>query len=225
MRLIRHVLFCLALLGMIAGALASPAAAKRKPVATTLYLHGTEFVGESEAFLPVAHEGFLTMDPSPPSDQEKMRQITNYSAGPNARCAGNNLFPTWIGQVSGKVAGNMKFVFTSIGTPGLVDINVWADVPGGADYCNEGYVEPQAQALGVALPSGEADVEAVLETPGFQVTQTLLVQVSPSTMDVAGTQRPGSNVFVSRIEYDSKSHSAGLSFSCIPPRRKASCAS
>ncbi len=221
----------IALIGAVclaaAGSAATPALAGKKrprvPVATTLYLHGTQPVAELEAFVPVLHEDLLTMDPAPATSEEKSKQITNYAAGPNTRCSGNNLFPAWIGEVSGTVTGEIRFVFTSVGTPGMVDIKVWADVPGGASYCDDGYVEPQAEALGVALPAGEAEVEVVLEGARFPVSRTLLLQVSPSTMDVGGTQRPGSNLFVSRIEYDSKSHASALSFSCLPPSGKPSC--
>lgn len=210
----------------VVGALLSPpAAAKKKaaPVVTSLYLHGTEPAGELEAFVPVVHENLLTMDATPSTSDEKSKQITNYAAGPNTRCVGNNLFPAWIGEASGRVTGEMKFVFTSIGTPGLVDIKVWADVPGGSGYCNETYVEPNAQALGVALPAGEAEVEAILKGRPFDVAGTLLVQISPSTTDVAGTQRPGSNSFVSRIEYDSEGHPSALSFGCVPPAGRKAC--
>ena len=209
-------------------AASAPAVAKKKkkkprvPVAASLYLHGTEPAGEMESFVLV-NDGLLLMDATPPTSQEKSKQITNYGAGPNTQCAGNNLFPAWIGEASGTVTGDIKFVFTSVGTPGLVDIRVWADVPGGTLYCDEGYVEPHAQALGVALPAGEADVEATLKGARFAVKSALLVQISPSTMDVAGTQRPGSNLFVSRIEYDSESHASALSFNCLPPAGMTRC--
>lgn len=211
---------------LVAIAASAPVAAKKKhrgSVTTTLYLHGTRALGEAEAFLPVVHENLLMMDATPPTAQEKSKQITNYGVGPNTQCAGNNLFPAWIGEASGRVTGDIKFVFTSLGTSGLVDIKVWADVPGGTEFCNEGYIEPHAQALGVALPPGEEDVEARLKGPRFAVKRTLLVQISPSTMDVAGTQRPGSNLFSSRIWYDSEGHPSALSFSCLPGARKNSC--
>lgn len=213
---------------LVVAAASAPAVAQRKkkrprvPVATSLYLHGTEPAGEMESFVLV-NDDLLMMDATPPTSQEKSKQITNYGVGPNTRCSGNNLFPAWIGEASGTVTDDIKFVFTSVGTPGLVDIRVWADIPGGTDFCDDGYVEPHAQALGVALPAGEADVEATLEGAKFAVARTLLVQISPSTMDVAGTQRPGSNLFVSRIEYDSDGHPSALSFSCLPPAGKKSC--
>ena len=223
----RRIVLLLALACLIAGSVAVPVAAKKKSkassVATTLYLHGTRPAGEMEAFVPVVHEDLLTMDAIAPTSQEKFKQITNYGAGPNTQCAGNNLFPAWIGEASGTVTGDVSFVLTSIGTPGLVDIKVWADVPGGTDFCNEGYVEPDAQALAVPLPAGEADVEAALKGAAFKVEKTLLVQVSPSTVDVAGTQRPGTNLFVSRIWYDSEGHPSGLSFSCRPRAGRSSC--
>lgn len=223
----KRIIVLLALVCLVAGAVAAPVAAKKKKkapsVQTTLYLHGTRPIGEMEAFVPVVHENLLTMDAVAPSSQEKFKQITNYGAGPNTMCSGNNLFPAWIGQASGTVTGDVSFVLTSIGTPGLVDIKVWADVPGGTDFCNEGYVEPDAQALAVPLSAGEVDVEAALKGAAFKVERTLLVQVSPSTIDVAGTQRPGTNLFVSRIWYDSEGHPSGLSFSCRPPAGRSSC--
>ena len=215
------VLACLA-----AGLSVVPVAAKKNDrgvVKTTLYLHGTRPVGEAEAFLPVVHENLLMMDSIAPTSQERSKQITNYGAGPNTQCAGNNLFPSWIGEATGRITGDVRFDFTSIGTSGLVDIKVWADVPGGTDFCDEGYIEPHAQALGVEIPVGEVDIVAKLKGPQFAVKRTLLVQISPSTMDVAGTQRPGSNLFSSRIWYDSEGHPSGLSFSCRPPAGRSSC--
>lgn len=176
-----------------------------------------------EAFVPVVHKDLMVMDATEPTSQEKSKQITNYGVGPNTMCSGNNLFPAWLGETTGTVVGDIEFSFTAIGTPGLVDIRAWADVPGGTDLCNEGYVEPDAEALGVALPASETDVKAKLKGGGFDVKGTLLVQVSPSTTDVAGTQRPGTNLFVSRIEYDSEGHPSALAFRCRPPAGKKSC--
>jgi hypothetical protein len=223
----RKTFAIIVLVGLLGGAISAPAIAKKKkkptPVATSLYLHGTESAGEMESFVPIVHENLLPMDATPSNSQEKSKQITNYAAGPNTQCVGNNLFPAWIGEASGKVVGEVKFVFTSIGSPGLVDIKMWADIPGGTGFCNEGYVEPNAQVLGVPVPAGEAEIETTLDGTGFDVAQTLLVQISPSTMDVGGTQRPGTNAFVSRIEYDSESHASALSFRCLPPAGKATC--
>jgi hypothetical protein len=68
------------------------------------------------------------MDPKKPAGPPKSKQITNYLVGPNDQCAGNNLFPVWIGDVKGTVVGKMKLTFTAVSTPGKVDVRVWPDV-------------------------------------------------------------------------------------------------
>jgi len=47
-----------------------------------------------------------------------------------------------------------------------------------------------------------------------------MVQISPATIDVAGTQRP-LPPFAGRVFYDSKEDASMLSFKCIPKSLKA----
>ncbi len=125
----------LAIAGLVVGSLAGPAIAGKKkkkkapaPVETTLFFHGTEQFGEMDT-PPLVGGPVLPMDASEPSGEEKSKQIDNYVVGPNVQCAGNNLFGSWLGDVVGTVS-EVKVTFAAIGTPGLVDINVWADLPG-----------------------------------------------------------------------------------------------
>ena len=228
----RKTIASLAIAGLIVGAFAAPAIAGKKkrrkapkpvPVETTLFFHGTEQFGELDT-PPLVGGPVLPMDATEPSGEEKSKMIDNYVVGPNVQCAGNNLFGSWLGDVVGKVS-EVKVTFAAIGTPGLVDVNVWADIPGGTDYCNENYPAAHASALGVALPAGDGMVEATLEVPAaFPATATLLVQISPSaTPDPTGTPRPLTNMFVSRIKYDSEAAPSAITFMCAPPANKTSC--
>ncbi|MFP5352292.1 MAG: hypothetical protein ACLGIB_07005 [Actinomycetota bacterium] len=213
------------LAGLVASSLLSPAAAgkkkKAKPVATTLYLHGTERFGEMESF-SVVSDAYLSMDPTKPTGTDsKSKGITNYGVGPNTRCAGNTLFPTYVGELSGAVKGDMKVVLNTIATPGAaVEIRVWPDIA--SLLCDSAtsadYVEPAASVV-VPLTPGQGTVEAVLEDVDFAAAASLMLQVSPATMDVAGTQRP-LPPFVGRLLYDSEAAPSSISFSCTPSSGK-----
>lgn len=219
----------LMLTAVVAASLGSGAAAsakpKAKPVSTTLYLHGTQPVGESESFSLVA-DTLLPMDANEPTGAEpKSKFITNYAAGPNTACAGNNLFPVWSGQVTGTVKGDMKFTFHTIGTPGPVEVRVWPDV--GSSLCDSeatganDYVEP-AGAVTVDLPPGPGTVEAVMKNVNFKAIGSIIVQVSPVVaVDIPSPGGSVLNPFVSRILYDTPDFASSLQFSCIPARGKS----
>lgn len=215
--------------GLVASSFVAPAAAgkkkKAKPVATTLFLHGTERFGETESFSFVA-DAYLKLDAQAPKGTEtKSKGITNYGIGPNTRCAGNTLFPSYVGNFAGTVAGDMKVTLHTTATPGAaVDIRVWPDV--NSLMCDSAttdeYPEPAASVT-VPLPAGQGSVEAVLEDVNFTATGTLMFQVSPATVDVAGTPRP-LPPFVGRLLYDSEAAASSISFSCTPPVGKNTCA-
>lgn len=216
-------------LGLLGGALVAPAEAakkkKAKPVATTLFLHGTEKYGEMESFSLLA-DAYLKMDSQAPKGTDtKSKGITNYGVGPNTRCAGNTLFPAYVGELSGTVTGDMKVTLHTVATPGAaVEIRVWPDVA--SLMCDSAttteYPEP-AGSVTVPLPVGQGSVEAVLEDVNFTATGVLMFQVSPATMDVAGTRRP-LPPFVGRLLYDSEAAASSISFTCTPAAGKKTCA-
>lgn len=225
----KKILTLVMVLGLIAGAVASPAAAgkkkkkKAKPVATKLYLHGASAVGENDSFSSVA-EGYLPMDPAKPAGETKSRQLTNYLVGPNTECAGNNLFPVWSGELSGQIAGDVKLTFSTLGTPGKAVVRIWPDVT--ASMCNSSlsgasdYPDPAGEVV-VDLPAGEGTVEAVMEKVNFKAVGTVIVQISPAVaLDIPDPGGAVLNPFLSRVLYDSDEFASVLEFKCIPTKGK-----
>jgi hypothetical protein len=205
---------------LVAGALALPAAAQKKrakPVASTLYFEGTETVGETESMAIVA-DGYLGLSPDEPGDgTAKSKGLLNYVRGPNHDCAGNSLWPVYVGKLNGKVTGEMKVIFHSVSTPGEVVVRVWPDVM--SQMCtNEAlgafdYPEPAAE-LRLPVPAGQGEIEAVFEKVNFTATASLMVQISP-----AKESTPAGSVFpplVGRVLYGSSSAPSRVEFKCVP---------
>lgn len=229
---IRKTATCILAGALVAGALVVPAAAKKKakPVATTLYMHGASIVGEADSSPQVA-DAPLPMDPNEPEGAEpKSHGIANGVVTPNHQCAGNNLFPVFVGDVSGQIVGDMKVTLHALATPGKVDVRVWADkmgllctsdLSGSADY-----PEPAGEVT-VDLPAGHGVIEAVFEDLNFPASANLMIQVSPEATPVdtpAGEQHYFAP-FVARVLYDAVDFASNVEFSCIPPKGAKSCAS
>ena len=203
----RKIVAPLLAVALIAGAVAAPAVAKKKkkkppaPVATTMYMDGTQQFGEAEGLV------YMKLVAEEPA-AEKSMQLINYGGGPNTNCGGNALFPVFVGGLAGKIQGEMKITFNTMSTPGAVDVRVWPDL--NAQVCNEAYVEP-AGAATVDLAPGPGTVEVTLTDLNFDVSSVLMVQVSPVTVPP----------FVGRMFYgtaDSK-----VEFSCIPVAPATTC--
>lgn len=208
-------------------AVVQPAQAKKKakPVATSLYLHGaTPIVGENDSF-SLVNEAFLPMDKTEPSASAPgSRWITNYLAGPNTQCAGNNLFPVWGGALAGTIKGDVTLTLHTIGTPGDVVVRLWADVGQGASLCDSSnpaspssnYLDPAGEVQ-VTLPPGPGTVEAVMEDVNLKAMGSIVIQISPAVaVDVPD---PGGSVLApmfSRILYDTTDYASVLEFDCIP---------
>jgi hypothetical protein len=205
---------------LVVASLAADAGAKKraKPVNTKLYLHGTSAADEMD--YGALGDAYPTMDPKKPAAGEpKSKQITNYVAGPNDQCAGNNLFPVWIGDVKGTVVGKMKLSFTAVSTPGKVDVRVWPDVASllcTSDLAETNdYPKPAAEVT-VDLPPGGGTVKAVTKSVRFRATRSLMVQITPDT-GPTGHLDP----FVARVIYDSPEFASSLQFKCIPARGRS----
>lgn len=219
--------------GLLAGALVAPAVAKKKakPVQTTLFMHGTQVVGELESSPQVA-DAPLPMDPNEPSGAEpKSHGIANGGITPNHQCAGNNLFPVFVGNVSGRIVGDMTITLHALSTPGgSVDVRVWSDklgllctseVSGSQDY-----PEPAAEKT-VALPAGAGAMEVTFEGVDFLASTNLMIQVSPSVAAELPTPDPAPDdvmgPFVARVLYDSTDFPSNVTFQCIPSKGQKSC--
>jgi hypothetical protein len=207
--------------GLIVASLATDAGARRarpRPVKTKLFLHGTSPVDETD--YGALGDAYPSMDPKKPAGEPKSKQITNYLVGPNDRCAGNNLFPVWVGDVSGTIVGKMKLTFTTVSTPGKIDVRVWPDVA--SLRCDSGlaetndYPKPAAEVR-VNLPPGGGTVRAVTKKVRFRAIQSLMVQLTPATGPAADILDP----FVARVIYDAPEFASSLQFKCIPRRGKS----
>lgn len=206
------------------GALAGPVAAKKKkkkakPVAHTLYFHGTQPSGEAYYADSVASSlGFQKMDPNEPTDPApKSMGITNYVVGPNTSCSGNSLFPTWEGSVIGAVSGDLTVYLNAIGHAATtVRVDVFADSTGGCDSSlgSTGYVPPVA-TQDITLSPGPAENEIVFEDVKFNSLANIVVMITP--VDGAAANDPTSQ---GRVLYDSADFASRIEFMCAPTSGK-----
>ena len=223
----KRIIVLLMIVGLVVGSVATAEAGKKKkpkPVATTLYFHGATVVGENDSF-SLYNEAFLPMDKTEPAGSEpKSRWITNYLAGPNTQCAGNNLFPVWSGALSGQIKGDVKLTLNTLGTPGDVVVRIWPDVGSGASLCNSdnpasmsaNYVDPAGEVV-VSLPPGAGTVEAVMEDVVLNAIGSVIIQISPVVaVDIPSPGGSVLNPFMSRILYDTADFASVLEFTCIP---------
>lgn len=196
---------------LVAGSLALPAHAgkkkkKAKPVATTLFMEGESQFGEEDQ---IGNGVYLKLQPEEGSGEKSM-MIPNYTVGPNPNCAGNSLMPVFVGNLAGRVTGDMKVTLHALSSPGTVEVRVWPDVA--AQACNESYIEPAA-SVQVALPNGEGTVEAVLEDVDFTASALMMIQVTPVTGGAPAYGRLFYGIADTKVEFTCTP--AGTAKSCI----------
>lgn len=217
----KKTLTALLISGLVAAAVVAPAPAgakKAKPVKTTLYFHGTQHVGEVE--IPDGAGGiYRQMDTTKPTDPapKSVHLVAVGAQGngtPNPQCAGNPLFPVWVGDVNGKIVGDIKVSLTSVSLPATkVDVRVWGLVPGPTacdSVQSEAYVEPAAEVR-VDVPPGPGTLEATLKGVNFPAMGKLMVQITPILDGATAT----------RVFYDSPLVTSQIEFSCIPAGGKS----
>lgn len=188
--------------------LLSPAQASRggRAVPTTLYFHGSTPSGEVDSAGGLIDlTTFMVMDPVPPTESQSRSKGYVWS---NYQCAGNRLHPVWVGDVSGKIVGDIKLTFTSASAPQSIDVRVWPDLF--AQACNADYRKPAADVT-VEVPAGHGVVEVDIPSKGFVAYRGLMIQLSPTSV---GTDTPG----LGRMFYDSTEAESRIEFKCIPQR-------
>lgn len=214
-------------LGLVAGALATPALAgkkkkRAKPVPTTLFMHGKETIGEAESTPNVADQ-YLSLDAVEPKDGEpKSHGILNGVVTPNQQCAGNTYFAVFVGPLSGQVVGDVTVTLHTLSTPAArLDVRIWPDVS--SLLCTSTvsgttqYPEPAGE-ITVDLPPGQGVVAAKIEGVKFNAVNSVMVQISPHT------EVPGANVyrpFAARVLYDSTGAPSSVAFDCLPAKGKS----
>ncbi|MGH2730966.1 MAG: hypothetical protein ACRDJI_10225, partial [Actinomycetota bacterium] len=197
------------------GSLAMPAEAKKKkkkpppaPVATTLYLHGNQPLGEAELPETWVDAIWHVMDATEPADgQAKSQFVTNYAGGPNPECSGNGLFPVWKGEISGTIVGDVKVTLHTVATPAAqINVELFADANGG---CND-MAQPASAAAVVDVAPGQAVTEVVFEGVNIPVAGSIVLQLE-SIIPGAPTQ--------TRVFYDSSAMASSIQFGILPPAR------
>ncbi|MGH2756467.1 MAG: thrombospondin type 3 repeat-containing protein, partial [Actinomycetota bacterium] len=161
----------------------------------TLYMDGKDLLGEIDQ-RPLG--GFLQLNAEPGS-QEKSMMIPNSSPGANTRCAGNSLLPVFVGEVAGRVTGDMQVTFPAIASGARVDIRVWPDVTSG--QCNAAYPQP-AGSVEVALPVGQGTVQATIPNLDFVADSALMIQITPVTASGPGYGRAFYGTSASNVTFD-----------------------
>jgi hypothetical protein len=205
----------LVVVALVAGTLnASFAQAKPggKPVSVTHYFHGTQDVGEVQS----ETEGFGVMNTTPPTGTSaRSFGLTNYVGGPNTECAGNSLFPVWIGAVNGTPTGNatVQLFLQTYGTGGSFEVRLFSNVEEQA--CNEEYPGDIGSET-VTFASGQNKATVVLKNINrkHKPVASLMLQVTPVL-----TVPP----YVARVQYDSTTANSHITFNCVPKAGKKTC--
>ena len=212
----KKILVTAVVLALVAGALSATASAgkkkKAKPVAVTMFFHGTETLGELDVANNATTGALLPMDTTEPTaTPSKSFPIIDLVATPNEACSGSPILPSWAGNMSGRVTGDVTVTFNTIGSAGTVDIELFADA--GAFQCNETYLDPVAETT-VDLPPGTGTVEAVIEGVDFEVIGRLVMMVNHRTLDAPA---------MGRVLYDSPTDNARIEFTCTPATGTTAC--
>ena len=208
----RRTLVLVLVMTLCMGSFAAAEAAKKKkkkkppkPVATTVYMDGEANFGEEDQ---TGTGSFLKLVAAEGSGEKSMGML-NLVATPNMECAGNSLWPVFIGETIGRVVGDMKVSFNALGQGGQVEVRVWPDIA--AQACNESYVEPAGAAV-VDMPAGEGLVEATIEGLDFTAQSVMMIQLTPVVQAPPYYGRAFYGTADSKVE-----------FSCIPPAGAKSC--
>lgn len=211
----RRTLVVTLVVGLMVATVALPAEAKKKkkkkpkPVATTMFMEGEASFGEEEQ-TAVIGGGFLKLQAEAGSGEKSMG-MPNLAATPNMNCAGNSFWPVFIGDISGRILGDMEVSFNAFGQGGEVEVRVWPDIAQQA--CNDNYVEPAGAAV-VDMPAGEGLVEATIEDLDFTAESVMMIQLTPVV---------SAPPYYGRAFYGTEDSKA--EFKCIPPKGQKACIS
>ena len=195
---------------LVGGALnASVAQAKPKPVTVTHYLHGTQDLGELQS--PLGTGEYATMNSTAPTGgSARSAGVTNYVGGPNTECAGNTLFPVWVGNVNGTPTGDATVeLFLQTAGSGSFEVRLFADV--NEQLCNESYPGALASET-VAFTTGQTSAKVAFKklNPKGKPIHSLMLQVTP----VLGAP------YLARVQYDATTAASKFTFSCLPKSGK-----
>ena len=204
----RKFVLAFTVLAVAMSSLAAPAAVAKKPVQTTLYLHGNAPIGDgAEGLVNIAESLNMTLDTTKPTDAvPKSYGFTNPVG--NDECSGNStFFPTWVGNLNGTIVGDAKWTAHFVApNASQVIARIWVDTP--ISSCNESYIPP-AQELIVDVPAGHNEVDIVFKKLKLKAQGTIMLELLQRT---AGKQ--------GRVLYDAADYASSITFKCIPASGK-----
>jgi hypothetical protein len=214
MTLKRTVVLMLAL-GLVIGGVTATEAAKKSGT-VKLFFHGTEAVGEVDLVNNFA-VGYNQMDTKKPDGSAPKSVNGIFWVGDPALwndCAGMFGLPVWIGQVSGKVVGDIKLTLHTLSLPRELEIEFWPDVASMQcktnDFSEGSYPKP-AVSKRVDIPAGHTANKIVFKGVNFKAQSNILVQFT--------SVGPGGP----RILYDAADYASSIEFRCVPVKGKKSC--
>lgn len=188
----------------------APAAGK-KPVATTLFAHGTHPLGELDgvewAAATFPQKSPLTLDAEEPGGAEP-KSMTFASPYINSECTGSPLaYPSFEGNISGTIKGDIELTAHFLAAPGKVTARLWVDTT--VFNCNDAYIEPNIE-VEFDVPAGQNEVVVKLPNKVLKAQQLILLQVLVE--DIA----QGYQGQFGRVLYDSTDTPTRLEFTCVP---------
>ena len=207
----KRIVAIVAVVGLIFGAVSVAEAGKKKkkPVKSTLYLHGTETVGDVDTVNNFG-AAYNKMDTTKPGgDPPKSKQLTWWKGVPFNDCAGSYLAPVWQGSVAGRVVGDVKVTLFAVGAPTDVIVQLWPDVM--TQVCASNDLStgeyPQPVEASVALAPGENTF--VIEDVNLKARGFLTLQIT------------GDGPAAGRVLYDTTDFASRVEFKCIPTKGKS----
>lgn len=185
-----------------------------KPVKLTYYFHGTNTLGNQDQALAVG-TGLMKMDAVKPTGSQD-KSFVFYGAGtsPNAKCAGNSLFPNWVGAASGTATGVATVTFYAQGS-GTAVVQLFSDTD--AQACNDAYPTPMGEAT-IALPASPGLV--TIQIPITKAGKTPGKMSSSFTVQLQAVQPVPS---LNRVIYDSTTSPSSVTITCLPKVGKKTC--
>lgn len=178
-----------------------PAEVPPQPTAVTYHFGGVGSVPADEANYNSTTSGFAPMTgKAPTSTTTRSKQITNYVGGPNTKCSGNNLLPTFQGYLEeATVSGEVKVSVPAVGNGEQVKFAIFDAATG----CNDSWTPPLA--VGDAkLPMGSGTLTGATFVATPKKVSTLIVMFYADTLTAAQ----------GRISYGSTTASGTLTFTC-----------
>lgn len=200
----KKLLSLLALSCVVAAFVGPAQAAKTKSYKATLYLHGTQQIGEAEWPDTWVNSLWMAMnDTKPGGGAPKSMNVTNYVGGPNTDCSGNGLLPVWQASMQGTIKGNVTLTLHTVASPAAVlEARLYPDANGG---CNEEAMAPSAVTTTNVAP-GPGVTKITFKKVNIKVLSRLVLQ-----LNIASSPSPGQI----RVLYDSDSAPSALTITCI----------